>query len=189
MDAWRIQLKLYLDAPERLALHDFVPVFHDWIRRHALEERLIDVADYAHVHHGPGVLLEGHGSDYFIDVGEGRLGLLYSKKRDAPPPAERLADVFRRTLAACRLLESEPSLSPRVRFRTDELLLRVMDRLRAPNSDATLAAVEPELRALFGRLFGTADVTLAREGDAREPFSLRVRIAGAPALAELCARL
>ena len=33
---------------------------------------------------GPGVVLIGHGSDYFIDEGEGRLGLLHNRKRVGP---------------------------------------------------------------------------------------------------------
>ena len=45
---------------------------------------MIDVANYAHVPKGPGVALIGHGTDYFIDEGEGRLGLLYNRKRGAP---------------------------------------------------------------------------------------------------------
>ena len=42
----------------------FVPVFHDWIRRGAVEGLLIDVARYGHVHHGPGIMLVGHEGDY-----------------------------------------------------------------------------------------------------------------------------
>ena len=73
---------------------------------------MIDVANYAHVPKGPGVVLIGHGSDYFIDEGEGRLGLLHSRKRGAPDAGDRLADAFRRTLHAASLLEATPRWPP-----------------------------------------------------------------------------
>ena len=57
------------------------------------------------------MVLIGHGADYFMDEGEGRLGLLYNRKRAEPPPAERLADAFRRTVHAARLLEADPALA------------------------------------------------------------------------------
>ncbi|HEV8246140.1 MAG TPA: hypothetical protein VGP93_10250, partial [Polyangiaceae bacterium] len=78
MESPKIQVKYF--AVEPIALEHFVPVFHRFIRDHVLDELLIDVADYAHVHHGPGVVLVGHAADYYMDQGEGRLGLLYSRK-------------------------------------------------------------------------------------------------------------
>ncbi len=126
-------------------------------RNKLLPELMIDVANYAHVPKGPGVVLIGHGNDYFIDEGEGRLGLLYNRKRGAPEPGQRLADAFRRTLHAASLLESDATLAAggaKLRFRTDELLLRINDRLGAPNDDETFAAIKPELDGFCRELFG-----------------------------------
>ena len=41
-------------------------------REHAFDELMIDVADYKHVKHGPGVVLVGDANDYYLDEGEGR---------------------------------------------------------------------------------------------------------------------
>ena len=86
-------------------------MFHRWIKQHALPELTIDVANYAHVPKGPGVVLIGHGSDYFMDEGEGRLGLLHNRKRAGLAPGERLADLARRTLHAAALLERDLALT------------------------------------------------------------------------------
>src|SRR5258708_29856126 len=118
MDAQKLQLKIYAtpDSARDIQLESFVVVFHRWIKEHVLPELLIDVASYAHVPEGPGVALIGHGSDYFMDEGEGRLGLLHNRKRCGPPPADRLSDLPRRTLYAPVLLEREPSLSGKIHF-------------------------------------------------------------------------
>jgi hypothetical protein len=163
-----------------------VPVFHRWIKDHILPELLIDVASYAHVPEGPGIVLIGHGSDYFMDEGEGRLGLLHNRKRAGFGPAERLADLARRTLHAASLLERDPALSGKLRFATGELLFRINDR-RAPNSDATLAAVRAELEALAKRLFEDP-FELVRVGGPKELFAVRLTSTASPPLATLLAR-
>src|SRR5205814_1119849 len=121
--------------------------------RHALADHLlIDVADYKHVPEGPGTVLVSHEANIYTDQGEGRLGLLYFRKQPfagAATFAERLRATFRDALEACNLLEEEPALHGRVRFRTDELLFRVYDRLLAPNTDETFAEVKPELEAFL----------------------------------------
>src|SRR5690606_5668475 len=94
----------------------FVPVFHRWIRDDVLDELVIDVADYTHVPEGPGVVLVGHGSDYYVDLAENRPGLLYSRKRDLPEGANLIDDALRRALNAVRLLEEEAGLTPRPKF-------------------------------------------------------------------------
>jgi len=148
MQPEKLQLKLYTDRATGISPEAFVVVFHNWIKKKLLPELMIDVANYAHVPKGPGVALIGHGNDYFIDEGEGRLGLLYSRKRGATEPEQRLADAFRRTLHAASLIENDATLATggaKVRLRTDEVQLRINDRLAAPNDDATFAALKPEL--------------------------------------------
>ena len=81
MQATKFQVKLYTRAGD-IELEKLIPVFHEWIRAKKIsDELLIDVADYAHVPQGPGVVLIGHQSDYYLDVADNRPGLLYSRKR------------------------------------------------------------------------------------------------------------
>ena len=181
MDAQKLQLKIFV-SPDSAAAVDaeaFIPVFHRWIKERALPELLVDVASYLHVPKGPGVVLIGHASDYFMDLGEGRLGLLCNRKRAAPPPAERLADLARRTLHAAHLLEQDPAFGGKLRFLTGELLFRVNDRLAAPAADPTFAALRPELDDFARKLFG-GPANLTRHGGDKDLFAVRIAAPGAP---------
>jgi hypothetical protein len=189
MDAHKLQLKIYATPESARALHGeaFVPVLHRFIKDRVLPELVIDVANYDHVPQGPGVVLIGHGSDYFMDEGEGRLGLLHSRKRSAPAPAERLSDLARRALHVASLLEKDASLAGKLKFATNELLFRVNDRLAAPNTDATFAALRDELEAWGQRLFGGA-CELAREGGPKELFAVRLKGTPVASIAALLER-
>jgi hypothetical protein len=190
VDAQKLQLKIFVDADSvrSIEAEAFIPVFHRWIKERVLPELVVDVANYVHVPQGPGVVLIGHGSDYFMDQGGGRLGLLHNRKRAAPPPAERLNDLARRTLHAAWLLEREPTLAGRLRFATNEWLFRINDRLVSPSTDATFASVAPELEALGRRLFA-GPFELARTGDPADLFSARFTSPTKAPLATLLDRL
>jgi hypothetical protein len=191
MQPYKLQLKIFTDRAEGLSPEAFIVIFHGWIKHKLLPELMIDVANYAHVPKGPGVALIGHGSDYFIDEGEGRLGLLHSRKRAEPAPGERLADAFRRTLHAASLLEADTSLAARgarLRFRTDELLFRINDRLAAPNHDATFAQLQPELDGFCRELFASP-CQLSRVGDAKGLFSVKIASAEKTDVRTLLGRL
>jgi hypothetical protein len=181
MDPHKLQLKIFVspESARGLELDAFIPIFHRWIKEHVLPELLVDVASYAHVPQGPGVVLIGHGSDYFMDQGGARLGLLHNRKRAGLAPPDRLTDLARRTLHAASLLEQDPSLGGKLRFATNELLFRINDRL-ASNTDATFASIRPELEALGKRVF-PGPFELARTGTARDLFSVRmISATGAP---------
>jgi hypothetical protein len=164
VNARKIQLKLYAEGD--VDLDQVVRIFHGWIRDKKLGELLVDVADYQHVPDGPGIALIGHASDYYLDLGEGRPGLLYSRKRDAPDDV--LRDALERLLEAAALLEAEG-----VRFRTDELLLRVNDRL-APDDFASL---EGALSALLPRVVD--HFAIEPSSGPKERVAARVRAPGA----------
>lgn len=184
MNASKLQLKLFIDGDVPHA-DRFIHVFHDWIKHHKLPELLIDVANYAHVPKGPGVALIGNDGDYFIDDTDGRAGLLYSRKREAPVPEARIADAFRRALNAATLLEK--SFDGKLRFRTDELLFRINDRLKAPAGETTFTEVRPELDAHCTKLFaGTHKLALV--GGAKQLFSVKITTDGKADLATLLGR-
>jgi hypothetical protein len=188
MDVHRIQLKVFTQPGFVIDTHRSVRVFHRWIREHVLTEQVVDVADYSHVHHGPRVALIGHGSDHYLDDGDGRPGLLYFRKRAAPPPHERLSDAFRRCLSAARLLERDPGFEPPPKFGTGELLLRFVDRLQAPNTEGGYAPLREPIERFLAELY-RAPVQIEREGTERELLSLRIRSEAAPTLDVLLERL
>ena len=58
MDSHKIAVKFFADVTGTQNDLHFVPIFHSWIQAQAVPEHLlIDVADYAHVHNGPGTCL------------------------------------------------------------------------------------------------------------------------------------
>jgi hypothetical protein len=190
MDARKVQVKLFILSPASVDVDPIVPVFHEWIRQKAFDELLIDVTDYAHVQNAPALLLVGHGSDYAIDFAEGHAGLLYSRKREFPGDAEAtVKDAFVRALRAAKKLEGETSLPEPIRFRADEILFRVNDRLLAPNNEETKRSVLPIVEKVARTLYGDSTFTIQAEGTPRELFTLRVRASGVKGIDTLLKRV
>jgi len=87
---------------------------------------------------------------------DGRPGLTYARKRPASGSfSERMRAAFGSALRAARKLEGEPSLAG-LKIPGDRLAVRIEDRLLAPDSDETFAAIEPELSKLLAELYGKA---------------------------------
>jgi hypothetical protein len=190
LDAEQLMVKFYVEDPSRLDLGELIPIFHDWIRNHRLDELLIDVADYRHVHDGPGVILVCSGAIYGMDQGDGRLGLLYTRKHMASgPPESRIEAAFRAALTACVKLEEEPSLKGRIKFRGNEASFRLIDRLNAPNTPETLAAIRPELEGFLNRLYAGSQVKLTHRSDPRQMFTVDIAASGPFDVSSLLGRL
>ena len=82
-DIFKFGVKLFFTNSRR-DLSEFIPIFHGWIQKQALPGHLlIDVHDYSHVHHGPGILLVAHEANLSVDEAEGRRGLVYIRKQPA----------------------------------------------------------------------------------------------------------
>ena len=182
----RINAKLFVTDETAVSLTDIIPVFHRWIQTQAVEGLLIDVADYKHVEDGPGILIIGHEGDYALDQENGRSGLLYTRKREWPTPdfKDRLRLVIGLAVQATQILANEESLS--LEFRTDELGLIFPDRLNAPNTPETLAALQDDITAVLAEIYGSDGITLtATSNDVKRPFAVQGTIPNAPALADL----
>jgi hypothetical protein len=181
----KIQVKVFVkdDVP----VEGYVPVFHRWIRDRVLDEQMIDVVDYSHVADGPHVVLIGHAVDYALDRARGKLGLLFSHKRGPKP--EGLFGALQKAFAAALLLEAEQGVEHPLKFRSDALLVRINDRLAAPNNDSTYERLLPALKRELERLYGPGRFETRRVGGPRELFAVEVRAEGAPPLAELAQRL
>jgi hypothetical protein len=115
------------DSAGSLDLHPFIGIFHRFIQQGAVPGLLVDVADYAHVPDGPGVMLIGHDVDYGIDRSGGRAGLLTTRKRCADLPlAEVLRDTLQRALQAMAAIEADDATD--LRFGTAAVTLQFIDR-------------------------------------------------------------
>ncbi|MCG3149983.1 MAG: hypothetical protein PCFJNLEI_03450 [Verrucomicrobiae bacterium] len=141
MDTFKFGVKLFFTNSPK-PLKDYIPVFHGWIQRQALPgHMLLDVHDYSHVHHGPGILLVSHEANISVDEAEGRRGLVYIRKQ----PATLNATITAAT-AAAKLL-GEP-------FDAGQFEVFVNDRLVKVGNEQIVAA--------------TGGTVSAKPGDPRE---------------------
>jgi len=191
MEAFKLVVKFFIENPGAVGESDCVPVFHRWIQQHAVDDHLlIDVADYPHVHHGPGTLLVAHEANFSTDRAEGRLGLVYSRKQPlAGSFADRVRSVFTAALKACARLEGEDSLRGRVRFLTDEVVFRINDRLLAPNTAETFDEVKPDLEKFLSELYAGAAVSLEHSLSLLTLFEVRIKASQSPSVTTLLERL
>jgi len=163
MDVYKIAVKIFAVA-DISAPRAFVAIFHRWIQNQSVPgHRLIDVADYGHVAAGPGTVLVSSEANFCMDRGANRLGLLYSRKLPLPGEfRDRLRAATGEALAAAAKLEREPEVARKLKFKTDEILIRLNDRLLAPPNDQTVAAATPDVQAVAKRLWGEAAVIESR---------------------------
>jgi hypothetical protein len=190
MDATKIAFKLFASPPAP-ELREFISVFHRWIQTHAVADHLlIDVADYAHVANGPGVVLVAAQANFYFDFTANRPGLLYTRKTPSPGSfADRLRTALASCLSAASLLEQEPSFAGRLHFNTSELLIRLDDRLLAPNTDATFAQVKPQIESLAADLYAANSFTIERTGKKENLFELLLKSSASPTLTSLWEKL
>ena len=191
LDSPELSVKYFVEDSSAVRVEELIPVFHRWIRESVLEdELLIDVANYAHVPKGPGVMLICDLGQYGLDLRHGRPGLRYRRRRVAhASPQDRLAETFRSAIRAGSLLADEPALEGRYRFRTDEVELVIYDRLRAPSALGTLEAVSPLLGSFVTQLYEDPAVSLELTSRSNEPFAVRITTQEAPPLRTLLSRL
>lgn len=185
-----VSVKLFVDDHSVVRPLELIPVFHRWITDGALEDELmIDVANYEHVPKGPGIVLICDRAHYYFDVRENRWGIRYRGRREARATGrEAIAHAFAAALRAASLLESDPELEGRYRFRTDEVEFGVYDRLRAPSGDETFAAVKPELEAVVEALYGSPPRGVELVSGPKEPFMVSIDSGTAPTVEELLDR-
>lgn len=169
-----ITIKLYLNNGD-VDLAPVIPIFHSWIQDQIFDELLIDVADYRHVHHGPGLMLIGHEADYSVDHTDGILGLRYNRKTPLTGTnLDRLTKATRVVLTAAQRLEADTWSNGRLSFNGQDIQLIINDRLLAPNDEATRDAVQPDLQSFAAKLFGESGYSLSFDTDPRHLLSATI---------------
>ena len=176
MELQKINVKFFVEEPDQVPLTAFIDIFHSWIQ--ATDGIYYDVADYSHMCAGPGIVLVAHEANVSIDDTGNRRGLLYNPKRLLwGSNQERLGQVFRRALQYCRKVEEERALGGKLKFRGDEALLIINDRLLAPNTDETFVSMKSDLGGFVHRLYRGADYSLARNLEPTKRFSVWIKTA------------
>ena len=172
-DIQHINVKSFAESDTNVNWHGLIPVFHRWIQQQALPEMLIDVADYAHVPAGPGILLIGHEAFYSVDNRANRVGMLYNRRTAVEGTlGEKLEQAWTAAKLAAEKLQDEPELG--LRFNPQDVEVFVNDRALAPNTQETFDELSPAIGEFFGREFGTP-VEIVHDVNPRGLFRVRVR--------------
>jgi hypothetical protein len=178
MDLQKLNVKVFVECSDGIALTDFIDIFHGWIQ--ASDGDYYDVADYSHMQAGPGIVLIANDANVSIDETENRRGLLFSQKGWLTGSnQEKLRSVFRSALENCRKLEEEAALRGKLRFAVNEALLSVNARLLGTNSQESFDEIHGEIDAFTQHLFNSADVRIERGGDPRQRLHVRIKTSAA----------
>jgi len=167
----------------------FIPIFHEWIRDRILAGTLLDVVDYRHVPDGPGIMLITHEINYAMDHDQGEFGL-YAQRKLGPGAShqERLVHLLRQTVAFGARLEADRRIAGGLKLQGGKFYYLANDRLRAPNTDESFAALKPDLEAAAASLYPGQSVSVSRlQSDPRQRLTLLVDTHHAVDMATLAA--
>jgi hypothetical protein len=122
--------------------------------------------------------------------------LHYRRRRETHPSRRaiedtraRLASVFLCALTACRRLEAEAAFQGHLRFRTDGVILRINDRLFAPNTLSVFQAVYEELAPFLRTLYPDRELEVSHTSDAASRLTIEIKAAENPGVERLLMRL
>jgi hypothetical protein len=176
--AYRLGVKFFVTDPQAVKVEEFIPVFHRWIQTNLIEDHLlIDVADYAHVPDGPGVLLIAHQANFGMDLNAGLPGLYYYRKRpEAGSFEERLKATIDNARNICSLIMNEEQFAGKIVFDPNRLLVRVNDRLLAPNDAATFELLHPRISRAVESALGVKPAQVEHHADPGISFEVEARL-------------
>lgn len=174
----RLSVKLFANNPEVVEAEAFVPIFQEWIQRNAIKnELLIDVVDYKHVHHGPGIILIGYEGDYAYDFTDGRPGLQYTiKQNESETLLDTLTLVLERLLHAIDVLQAESSAN-NLTLVTNEFQISILDRLNYPQTAETIEALQESLNSHFQNISGESiSIEVTEDTQNQSAIQFRIRV-------------
>lgn len=187
-DLQRIQIKIAAAAPVGLRLEPFIEIFARW-RKEPHPAEWVDLADYAHLPRGPGIVLVGQRCNVAFDLADPGPGILYTAKKGLiGSHTERLGAAIEWCLEFSKRLIAEPEFPKDVRLRTDSLELRFNDRLETPNTLETDAELRPAIEQVLDSLYGPGGYDLRPFGNRADFYGFSVRAKKAEPLDALLAR-
>ena len=130
-------------------------------------------------------MLISYEANLHLDQEDSRPSLIYVRKAPiAGSLQERIRTVLGYTLQAAALIEAAPEFAGKMRFKTDEIVFRINDRLHGPNTQATFDAIKGDLEAVLKKASGSA-VTLSFTPHPEQLFEAIAKLSPAPTLASL----
>ncbi len=189
-DLQRIDLKVLARAPQPPPLDPILTIFDRWRKEEDAPSDWVDLADYAHMPQGPGVMMAGKREHFSVDTNEPGLGILAQTRKDLDGAVEqRFLEAFRRHLTLATRLLGEAEWPAAITVDSSKWVIAVNDRLNFPNNDETDHALKTGLIAALDHVFGQNGYTLTRDDNPRRRYGYVVEAGEAPSLSDLLGRL
>ena len=161
----RIDVKLLLDAPPNPNIDQFLVIFDRWRKVEDHPADWVDLADYAHMPSGPGILIAGKRDTFSVNLNPPGLGLLTSVRSGLDGSLEdRFREAVRRAREFNAAVMAEPEFPTEFATRQGAWEIYVNDRLAVPNTDQMDRLVRPAVAAALG----VAPESLIRDTDPRK---------------------
>ncbi len=183
MNLQRIQIKIASDAPPHLSLDPFLEIFGRWRKEKEHPAEWVDLADYAHMPRGPGIVLVGQRCNLAFDLADPGPGILYAAKKGlSGSTEERITSALQWCLDLSKSLVAEKEFPKGVQLRWDSLQIRFNDRLETPNNASTDEELRPAIRQVMDTLFGSQGYELLPHSDPAQcyGFSIAAKRADSP---------
>lgn len=184
-DLQRIDLKVFLDAPDGASYDPILTTFDRWRKETDAPQDWVDLADYAHMKQGPAVMMAGKRDNFLVDTNEPGPGVVVQTRKDLSGSLEdRFSEAFRRHFELAQRLTSEAEWPSGLSVRGGDWQIAINDRLGFPNNDATDAELRSAVTAVLDKLFPDG-YNLERESNPQSRFGYRVTAEGNPTLQSL----
>lgn len=171
-DLQRVDVKQLLDAPRDPDIDPFLVIFDRWRKQDGHPCDWVDLADYAHMPAGPGILIVGKRDSFSVNLNPPGPGLLTSVRSGLDGGlAERLREAFRRARELNAAVLAEPEFPRRMQVIDGAWEVFINDRLRFPNSDASDRRIRPAL----AEALGVTPRSLVRHADPRGRLGYSIR--------------
>lgn len=186
----KIGVKILADAPAALRLDPILAIFGRWRADTSYPAEWVDLADYAHMAGGAGIVLVGKAANFSFDMGGAGPGILYVTKKGLHGALEdRLCTALRNGFELTAALVAEPEFPLDVHLRSGSLDLSFNDRLETPNVESTDRLLRPVVARVLDGLLGPDAYELKRQPDPGKLYGFSIHAPSAPDLAVLLARL
>lgn len=190
MNVQKITAKLFTDAPADPSLDPFLTIFGRWRHDETHPTGWVDMADYAHVPKGPGIMLVGQRGNLAMDMADPGPGILYSNKKDLEGTIEdRILETFTRCTELARELIAQPEYPEAFKPRAGFWELAFNDRLDLPNTEATDRLLRPAVDRALDELLGAGSYMIIRQSDSSRRYGFIIHCSAVDCLDSLSAKL
>ena len=177
----KFDLRLFADVAPDLGMDEISNRILEIFGRWRLEEgeELMDLADYAHVPEGPGILLIGHRWQFGVDWANSKPSLFYSSRKGLSGDlSERLGQALSGLFQKSARLLGEDSMATGLTPQLGELEIAFNDRLSFPNNPASDKVARPAVDAVLAKLYVSPAPTVVPEADKGRRLAYRVSATG-----------